>query len=316
MKRIVALLLSGFLLALPSVASAKDKLTVVTSFSILKDMIAQVGGDRVAVKALVNSDGDAHTFSPKPSDVKLLGMADVFVTNGLGFENWADKLAKSAKFKGMSIIASTGVATLPAAEGDDDDHGHHAHSDDQHGHQHGDNDPHAWQNLENGIIYVANIRDGLIAADAEHAEEYKANAARYTEKLKQLDAWVKAEIGKVPDNKRKVITTHDAFRYFGNAYGVRFLAPEGISTESQPSAKNVARIVDQIRKEHITALFFENIADKRLIEQLRRDGGATIGGTIYSDALSADAGPAASYEAMFRHNVSQLVPAMLGNPGS
>lgn len=314
MKRIVALLLSCFALALPSAVHAKDKLTVVTSFSILKDMVAQVGGDRVSVKALVKSDADAHAYSPAPADVKTLGAADLFVTNGLGFENWADKLAKSAKFKGVSVIASKGVTALQAEDGEDDhDHGHHGHG---HDHHHADTDPHAWQNLENGMAYVANIRDGLIAADAEHADEYKTNAARYTEKLKELDAWVKAELTKVPEAKRRVITTHDAFRYFSKAYGVQFLAPEGVNTDSQPSAKAVARIVDQIRKERITALFFENISDKRLIEQLRRDGGASIGGTLYSDALSADSGPAASYEAMFRHNLGQLVPAMLGNPAS
>lgn len=313
MRRIVVLWLSCFLLALPGAAHAKEKLNVVTSFSILRDMITHVGGDHVTVKALVNYDADAHTFSPTPTDVKTLGAADVFVTNGLGFESWAGKLAKSASFKGISVIASKGVKPLRA----DDGHGHHhGHGHHGHNHNHGDNDPHAWQNLQNGIMYVTNIRDGLMSADPEHADEYKSNAARYIEELKELDAWVKGEVAKVPNEKRKVITTHDAFRYFGQAYGVKFLAPEGISTESQASAKNVARIVDQIRKERITALFFENISDKRLMEQLRRDGGASIGGTIYSDALSADGGPATSYVAMFKHNVSRLVPAMLGNPGS
>lgn len=311
MKRVVALLFACLLVAAPGTANAKDKLTVITSFSILKDMISHVGGSRVSIRALVNDDSDAHTFSPSPGDVKMLGVADVFVTNGLGFESWADKLAKSAKFKGVSVIASQGVATLAAAE--EDDHGHgHGHGETLHP----DSDPHAWQNLENGMIYVANIRDGLVAADPEHADEYKANADRYIAELKDLDTWVKAEIARVPEAKRKVITTHDAFQYFAKAYGVVFIAPEGVSTESQPSAKNVARIVDQIRKERITALFFENISDKRLMEQLRRDGGATIGGTIYSDALSSVKGPAGSYVAMFRHNVQQLVPAMLGNPGS
>jgi zinc/manganese transport system substrate-binding protein len=307
MKRIVAVLFAGLLLAVPGVANAKDKLTVVTSFSIIKDMTSHVGGGRVNVKALVSDNADAHTFSPAPGDVKALGAADVFITNGLGFESWADKLAKSANFKGITVIASKGVSPLKSEE--DEDHGDGEH-------QHPDNDPHAWQNLENGMIYVANIRDGLAAADPEHAEEYKANAELYIAELKELDAWVKAEIAKVPEAKRKVITTHDAFQYFGKAYGVQFIAPEGVSTESQPSAKNVAKIVDQIRREHITALFFENISDERLIKQLRRDGGATIGGTVYSDALSAVEGPAGSYEAMFQHNVRQLVPAMLGNPGS
>jgi len=310
MKRFFALALAALLLV-PAAASAKDKLTVVTSFSILSDMVAHVGGNHVAIASLVSPNGDAHTFSPTPGAVKTLGTADVFVTNGLGFEGWADKLVKSANFKGVSIVAAKGVKTLKALE--EEGHGHDAHGHGKHDH---DRDPHAWQNVENGITYAANIRDGLTKADPAHAADYKANAERYIAELKELDAWVKAEIGKVPAAKRKVITSHDAFQYFARAYDVEFLAPAGVNEETEPSAKDVARIVDQIRKQRITALFIENISDKRLMEQLQRDGGATIGGTIYSDALSSADGPANSYAGMFKHNVGKLVPAMLGNPGS
>lgn len=310
MRRLFSLAAVAAALALlvPVAAVAKDKLAVVTSFSILEDMAARVGGDHVTVKALVAVNGDAHAFSPTPGDVKTLGAADVFVTNGLGFEGWADKLAKSAAFKGVTVVASKGVEPLKGEE-EGDEHGHG-------GHEHGAADPHAWQDLANGLIYVANIRDALAAADPVHAGDYATNAARYTAELRELDAWVRGEVAKVPAAKRKVITAHDAFGYFAHAYSVEFIAAKGVSTESEPSAKDIAQIVDQIRKERITALFLENVSDKRLLEQLQRDGGATIGGTVYSDALSAADGPAASYVAMFKRNVGQLVPAMLGNPGS
>jgi zinc/manganese transport system substrate-binding protein len=305
MKRLVLSLICCAAMSLSVGAQAKEKLTVVTSFSILGDMVTQVGGEHVTVKTLVGPDSDAHTFMPTPSDVKTLGSADVFVTNGLDFENWTIKLMKTAKFKGVIVIASAGVQPL---DGEGAEHGEDAH--------HHAVDPHAWQSLTNGMTYVANIRDALAKADPEHANEYEANAKHFNAELNALDTWVKAEIAKVPETKRKVITTHDAFRYFGKAYGVTLIAPVGVNTESEPGAKDMARIIDLIRQEHITALFLENISDNRLIEQLRHDGGATIGGTLYSDALSGEGGPATNYVAMFRHNVNQLIPAMQGNPGS
>ncbi len=291
---------------IPTAAPARDKLSIVTSFSILADMARHVGGDHVTVAPLVPANGDAHIFTPAPSHVKALGAADVFVMNGLGFEVWAEKLLRSANFKGVPAVAARGARTLGAEEGDGHGHGAHEH----------ENDPHAWQDIQNGIVYVANIRDALAKADPAHAADYKANAGRYIAELKTLDAWVRAEIAKVPAAKRKVITSHDAFRYFGRAYGVAFIAPAGVNEETEPSARDLARTIDQMRNERITALFIENINDRRLIEQLRRDGRATIGGTIYSDALSAPDGPANTYVRMFQHNVKKLVPAMLGNPGS
>jgi zinc/manganese transport system substrate-binding protein len=321
MKHMLRFLVFGAALILPATAQAENKLSVVTSFSILADMTKQIGGEHITVKSLIGANADAHTFSPTPGDVKMLGKAKVFFVNGLEFEGWAKKLVKSAGFKGEMAIASKGVTPIkPGEEEHDHDHAkaegrEHEHEHEDHGHQH-NIDPHAWQSVANGIIYAANIRDALAKADPAHANAYKANAERYIAELRKLDAWVKAEIAKVPEAKRKVITAHHAFGYFGRDYGVTFLAPEGMNTEAAPSAKVVAKIVDQIRREHITALFFENISNPRLIEQLRRDGGATIGGTLYSDALSAVDGSAPSYIALIRHNVRQLVPAMLGNPGS
>ncbi|MEJ2123329.1 MAG: zinc ABC transporter substrate-binding protein, partial [Alphaproteobacteria bacterium] len=299
-------------LILPAVAHAETKLNVVTSFSILADMARQIGGEHVAVKSLIGPDADAHTFSPAPGDVKTLGKAKVFIVNGLEFEGWAKKLVKSAGFKGEMAVAAKGVSPLKPPHGghehkehakaEEHDHEHKEHAKaEEHDHEHGHHhtvDPHAWQSVANGLIYAANIRDMLVKADPAHADAYKTSADRYMAELRKLDAWVKAEIAKVPEAKRKVITAHHAFQYFGHAYGVAFIAPEGVSSEAAPSAKVVAHIVDQIRREHITALFFENISDPRLIEQLKRDGGASIGGTLYSDAVSAKDGPAASYTAM------------------
>lgn len=320
MNRLLRFVVIAVALILPATAQAENKLSVVTSFSILADMSGRIGGEHVTVKPLVGLNADAHSFSPTPGDVKTLGEAKVFIINGLEFEGWAEKLVKSSGFKGEIAVASKGVTPIePEKKGYDSAHElkepakaeEHEHS-----HHHHDIDPHAWQSVANGIIYAANIRDALMKADPAHASAYKANAERYIAELQKLDAWVKAEIAKVPEAKRKVITAHRAFGYFGRDYGVTFLAPEDVNTEAAPSAKIVAKIVDQIRHEHITALFFENISDPRLIEQLKRDGGATIGGTLYSDALSAADGPAASYTALIQHNVKQLVPAMLGNPGS
>ncbi len=311
MKR-TAMAALAIILMIPAAASAGNRLSVVTSFSILADMARHVGGDHVTVTPLVPANGDAHIFTPAPSHAKALGAADVFVMNGLGFEVWAEKLLRSANFKGVSAVAARGARTLDVQG--EDGHGHGAHDHD-HDHDH-ENDPHAWQDIENGIVYVANIRDALAKADPAHGADYKANAARYIAELKTLHAWVKAEIAKVPAPKRKVITSHDAFRYFGRAYGVTFIAPAGVNEETEPSARALARTIDQMRKERITALFIENVNDRRLVEQLRRDGGATIGGTIYSDALSAPDGPANTYAHMFRHNVEKLVSAMLSNPGS
>jgi zinc/manganese transport system substrate-binding protein len=318
MKQLIVSFLSSVLLFLPTTAQEKSQLSVVASFSILGDMVSQVGGKHVSVETLVKPNEDAHLFSPTPNDVKKLGAADVFVINGLDFEGWANKLSKSADFKGVTVVASASVVPSKGdAESKDGAKSEHTHHDlhTRHHHHH-DIDPHAWQSLDNAIIYVANIRDALVKADPKHASDYEVNAKRYIAELKTLNTWVKAEIAKVPKHKRKVITTHDAFQYFAKAYGVTFIAPVGVSTESKPSAKDMGRIIDLIRKEHITALFLENISDPRLIKQLQRDGGATIGGTLYSDALSEKDGKAPNFIAMFRHNVKQLVLAMLGNPRS
>jgi zinc/manganese transport system substrate-binding protein len=290
-------------------ASAADKVKAVASFSILGDMVKQVGGDRVEVVTLVGPDGDAHVFSPTPADAKTLAAADIFFVNGLGFEGWIDRLEKSTGFKGETVVASEGVKSLTMAEEEGHDH------DSDYGHEgevHDDEvtDPHAWQDLANGKIYVANIRDALIEADPEGKSVYDTNAATYLAAIDKEEMAVKAALGGLPEARRKIITSHDAFGYFGKAYGLEIIAPQDVSTESEASAQDVAKIIRQIRAEKIPAVFIENVTDHRLLDQIARETGAKIGGTLYSDALSGAGGPAPNYLDMFRHNVGAITAAL------
>jgi zinc/manganese transport system substrate-binding protein len=309
------------LLGFAGSAEAADKVKAVASFSILGDMIRQVGGDRVEVVTLVGPDGDAHVFSPTPADAKTLAGADVFFVNGLGFEGWLQRLEKASGFKGSVVVASDGIKPLTMEDGhhqgeeDHADHADHAkgHDDDEDGEEDEEEevpDPHAWQDLANGKIYVANIRDGLIAADPEGRATYEANAAKYLDAMAKEDAAVRAALATLPEARRKIITSHDAFNYFGKAYGLEIIAPEGVSTESEASAQDVAKMIRQIKADKIPAVFVENIADRRLLDQIARETGAKIGGTLYSDALSGSDGPAPTYLDMFRHNVGALTTAL------
>jgi zinc/manganese transport system substrate-binding protein len=295
-RRII--LATAALLAVQAPASAQDKLKVVATFSILADFVKNVGGDRVAVSALVGANGDAHVYQPSPGDAKTLSDAKVVFTNGLGFEGWMARLVKASGTKAPMIVATKGVKPRKAEGGHD------------HGHGHGDADPHAWQSVTNAKIYVANIRDALAAADPAGKTAYEANATAYLAKLDALDAEVKAAVAGIPADRRKIITTHDAFGYFGAAYGVSFIAPQGVSTEAEVSAKDVARIITQIKKQKIPAVFMENVTDKRLLERIGAESGARIGGTLYSDALTDEKGAAPTYLDMMRHNVKQLATAL------
>ncbi|MFD1712470.1 metal ABC transporter substrate-binding protein [Ottowia sp. GY511] len=292
-------------LALP--AQAAEPLRVVASFSILADMVRQVGGDRVAVQALVGPGEDAHVFQPSPSHARQVGQAQLLVTNGLGYEGWMARLLQSAGYKGPQVEAARGVRTLDAAPSANHDHDH-GHGD--HDHDHGPTDPHAWQDVANAKIYVQNIVTGLCAADAAGCAGYRTRAERYTAELSQLDADIRAAWAPVPAAQRKVITSHAAYAYYGRAYGVRFFAARGLSTDSEPSAKVVAQLVRQIRSEGIRALFVENVSDPRLIEQLARETGLRPSGTLYSDALTPAGGDATTYVAMMRENTRRLVGAV------
>lgn len=296
------------LLALSAGAGAsaqQPKLPVVASFSIVADFVREVGGDRIEVATLVGPNGDAHVYQPTPADAKRLAGARLVVVNGLGFEGWLDRLVKASGTKATVVVATRGVKPLDGRDDDHDDKGKHGH-----GHSHGAIDPHAWQDVANARIYVANIRDGLAAADPEGRDVYAARAAAYLARLDALEAEIKAAVARIPADRRKIVTSHDAFAYFGNAYGIAFLSPQGVSTEAEVSARNVARIIRQIRSEKIPAVFMENISDPRLTDRITKETGARIGGRLYSDALSAQDGPAGTYIDMMRSNIRELSGAL------
>jgi zinc/manganese transport system substrate-binding protein len=316
----------GLVLGWATPAAAREPVRAVATFSILGDMVRNVGGDRIALTTLVGPDGDAHVFQPSPGYARAVAEAKVVFVNGLGFEGWLERLIRSAGYQGPVVVATAGIQPQTMAEeakGGAHAHGHahggkgkDAHDHGGKGkdaHDHGTLDPHAWQDLRNAQVYVDNIAAGLAKADPAGEPVYRANAAAYKSQLAALDAWVRAEIAQVPKPKRKVITTHDAFGYFASAYGVSFLAPVGMNTDAEPSARQVAALIRQIRKENITALFVETITNPKLIEQIGKETGVKPGGTLYSDALSRPGGGADTYIGMFRHNVTLLKAAMLGN---
>lgn len=270
---------------------AADKLEVVTTFTVLADMVQNVGGERVALTTLVGPNADAHVYEPTPADARTLAEADLVFVNGLGFEGWIDRLVEVSGYKGPVVVASEGIVAMTVEESQPD--------------------PHAWQDLANGRIKVANIARALAAADPAHADIYRRRAEAYDRKLAALDRDIRDRLDAFPEGRRKVITSHDAFQYFGRAYGIDFLAPVGLSTESEPSAGEVATLVRQMRDEGIHALFVENITDPRLVEQLAREAGAVIGGKLYSDSLSGPTGPAPTYLDMFRYNVGEIASAVL-----
>jgi zinc/manganese transport system substrate-binding protein len=276
-----------------SPALAQDRLNVVATFSILADLVKNVGGDRVEVKSLVGPNGDAHVYQPTPNDAKTLSDARLVFVNGLGFEGWMARLVKASGTKAAMVTATKGVKPRKMEEGG-----------------HTEADPHAWQSVVNAKTYVGNIYEALVAADPAGKNTYQANASDYISKLEALDVQVKAAVAAIPADRRKIITTHDAFGYFGAAYGVAFIAPQGVSTESEVSARDVAKIITQIRKQKIPAVFLENITDDRLLKRIGSESGARIGGTLYSDALTDEKGPAPTYIDMMRHNVKQLAEAL------
>lgn len=307
-RSLAAYLVAGLTLAaLPSAAFAQEKLPVVASFSVLADFVKQVGGDRVSVTSLVGPNGDAHVYSPTPADAKAMAAAKLVVINGLHLEGWLPRLIKSSGTKAIVVTATKGIKPIEAAEEEQEAKGGHTHA-------HGHDDPHAWQSIANARIYVTNIRDVLDAADPAGKATYDANATAYLAKLDVVEGEVKAAIARIPTARRKAITTHDAFGYFVKAYGIEFIAPQGVSTESEASAKDVARIIRQIKAQKVPAVFLENVTNPRLIEQIARESGARIGGTLYSDALSDASGPAGTYIDMMKHNISEIEKALAAGP--
>lgn len=284
-------------------ARADEKLRVVASFSILGDMTARIGGDKIELATLVGPGGDAHIFEPRPQDAQTVAKAELMIVNGLGFEGWIGRLVEASGSKAKIVVATEGIEPIAPVES----HGE-AHAEDDH--DHGKIDPHAWQSAKNAVTYAGNVAQALCDTDAANCESYKSNAATYVAELEALDADIRQMVASLPQDRRTVITGHDAFGYFAHAYGLTFLAPEGVSTESEASAADVAKLITQIKEEKASALFVESISDPRLIEAIAQDTGVTVGGTLYSDALSAPSGPAATYIGMMRYNARTLVEAL------
>jgi zinc/manganese transport system substrate-binding protein len=288
MMRRLGLICLVLFAAIP-VARAQERLNVVASFSIIGDFVRNVGGDRISVTTLVGPDGDVHVYTPAPADAKKIADAKLLVVNGLGLEGWLPRLVQSSGSKAAIVTATDGIAPLRIDQAAD---------------------PHAWQSVVNARIYASNIRDALVAADPADAEAFRANAAAYLAKLDALDQEVRSSVAQIPPARRKVISTHGAFGYFAAAYGIEFIAPLGVSTESEASARDIARIITQIRTEKIPAVFLENISDVRLIRRISAETGAKVGGTLFSDSLSDEKGDAPTYIELVRHNIKALTSAL------
>ena len=276
----------------PGSASPAQPLRVVATISILADMAREIGGSAVAVTSLVPTDGDAHTYQPRPSDLRSLRAAGLVVMNGLGMESWMERLLQAAGATPPVVIASAGVIPRMAAVGPD---------------------PHAWQDPANGVLYARNIAAGLVRADPARADFFRARARDYTGQIEQTASWIEQQLAEIPISKRKILTSHDAFFYFGARYDIEFHGIEGIDTEFEPSAGQIAALVKLIRVEGIKAVFVENMTSPRLARMIARETGAVLGPPVYSDALSPPGGPAPTYLKMFRHNVKLFAASMRAN---
>jgi zinc/manganese transport system substrate-binding protein len=289
MRRVQLWLICLALVTSAPIARAQDRLNAVASFSILGDFVRNVGGDRVSVTTLVGPNGDVHVYTPAPADAKKIADARLVIVNGLGLEGWLPRLVQSAASEAVIVTATDGITPLKTGA---------------------TADPHAWQSVPNAKIYVGNIRAALDAADPANAAAFDANAQAYLAKLDALDREVREAIAKIPPDRRKVISAHRAFGYFAAAYGIEFVAPLGVSTESEPSARDIAGIITQIRAAKIPAVFLENISDDRLIQRISAETGARIGGTLFSDSLTDEKGAAPTYIDMVRHNIKALTSAL------
>ncbi|MCK1542673.1 zinc ABC transporter substrate-binding protein [Bradyrhizobium sp. 147] len=283
------LILLCVLLLIASPLHAAERLNVVASFSILADFVRNVGGNRINLTTLVGADSDVHVYTPAPSDAKRIADAKLVVVNGLGLEGWLPRLVQSSGSKATVVTASAGITPLKLGSAAD---------------------PHAWQSIPNAKIYVTDIANALAAAAPDDAAFFRARAKAYLETLETLDSEVREAVARIPLERRKVISTHDAFGYFSAEYGIQFIAPLGVSTETEPSARDIAAIIGQIKAQKIPAVFLENISDDRLIRRIAAETGAKVGGTLISDGLTGEKGPAPTYIDMVRHNIKSLISAL------
>ena len=311
---------------------AQEPVPVVATFSILGDMVERVGGDAVNVTTLVGRNGDTHVYQPTPADAKAVKRATLMFTNGLEFEGWLERLAEAAEFEGLTVVTTNGLELIALEEHHDEEHEddehaktdtdeHHdeaskdkynadEHNEEDRHHDHGEFDPHGWLSLQNAIIYIDNITAALAKTAPQSASMFYQNRADYVAEIELLDLEIKMLIAALPQSARTVVTSHDAFQYFARDYGLKFLAPQGLSTESEASARDVAELIKQVRAEEISAVFVENVADPRLLQQIVRETGSAIGGELFPGSLSKKDGPAATYLELMRHNATTITAAL------
>jgi zinc/manganese transport system substrate-binding protein len=295
--------LAALLLAGP--VGAVDRIPVVATFSVIADMLAHVGGDRIDIKTIVGPGGDCELYQPTAADVAAVASARAIFINDLNeeFEPWLEPLIKQARFAGAKVVVSRNVGTLTAEE-------EHPVSGRQ---LPSAIDQHAWLDPRNGVVYVRNIAAALVRLDPADAAEYRDRAAAYSKEIQAVDDWARAEIAAVPADKRRALASHDSLQYIANAYGITLLAVNGWTNNSEPSAAELAKLAQQIRASRVKALFLDSITDPRGIERVAGETGAVIGGTLYGDSLSPPGGEAESYIKMLRHDVSTLKAGMLAN---
>ncbi len=279
-------------------AAGSAPLRVVSTTTILADLVTQVGGARIDSRCLIRPGVDGHTYQPTPDDVKLIASARLVVVNGLGFEGWIDQLVQAAGVPRERIVtASAGVEPMTAGD----------HDETAHAHKHGDSDPHAWQDAKNGMRYAANLRDAFTTADPAGADDYAAWCEAYTAQLRVVDAWVRKQLAALPAERRVLVTSHDALGYFGRAYGLEIIAVEGVATGQEPDAARVAALIALLRKRQVKSVFIENVANPKVVESIGREGGARLGGSLFSDSLDLPGRPAGSYIGMFLTNTRTIV---------
>lgn len=309
----VSSLLFSLGLLIPGIASAEPvRLQVVTSFTVLADITRAIGGDSVEVTSIVGANSDAHVYRARPADAKKITSADILIINGLGFEGWLERLVQSSGFAGDLVVMTDAIEPLERVESTKES----SVKAQLFGHNHDGDDPHAWHSLTNGMHYARLIAASLIQADPQREERYRSALDRFIQRAERVNDELHRLVEQLPADGRRVITSHDAFQYLGLEYGFEFVAPQGVSTESEPSARDVALLIRQIRTENIAAVFIENVSDDRLMRQIASETGAAIGGVLYSGALSEETGPAPTYLKMMEHNVTTLVQALAGDAGT
>ena len=290
---------------LPFRPAHADRMPVAATFSVIGDMLGRVGGEDIALKTIVGPGGDTELYQPTAADVATVAGARAVFLNDLNeeFEPWLEPLLKQAAFKGGKIVVSKGVRTLTAEE-------EHPVSGRL---QPSAIDQHAWLDPRNGVIYVRNIAEALARLDPGHAADYRSRATAYVKEIEALDTWARAEMAAVPAAKRRALSSHDSLQYFASAYGITLLSVNGWTNKSEPSAAELAKLARQIRTERVKAVFLDSITDPRALQRIAAETGATVGGTLYGDALSAPDGEAPTYLAMIRYDVTTLKAGMLRN---